>query len=109
MQHSILVLVEQNVVNPSVLDKLNIIKDYTTAHAMILQQKTQQPVQFELTPQIWEALSAWIQKAKLNSNEFLFKSRRNQAELIKWQGRTFCGNLAGPATVEDVVYACDEK
>ena len=50
--------------------------------AMILQQKTQQPVQFELTPQTREALSAWIQKAKLSSDDYLFKSRRNQADHI---------------------------
>jgi integrase len=50
--------------------------------AMILQQKTQQPVQFELTPQTREALSAWIQKANLNSDDFLFRSRRNQAAHI---------------------------
>ena len=50
--------------------------------AMILQQKTQQPVQFQLTAQTREALSAWIQKANLNSDDFLFRSRRNQADHI---------------------------
>jgi integrase len=50
--------------------------------AMILQQKTQQPVQFELTPQTREALSVWIQKAKPSSDDYLFKSRRNQADHI---------------------------
>jgi len=50
--------------------------------AMILQQKTQQPVQFELTAQTREALSTWIQQAKLNSGDFLFKSPRKQAAHI---------------------------
>jgi len=50
--------------------------------AMILQQKTQQPVQFELTPQTREALSTWIQQARLNTGDYLFKSRRNQAAHI---------------------------
>jgi len=47
--------------------------------AMVLQQKTQQPVQFELTAQTREALSTWIQQAGLNSGDFLFKSRRKDA------------------------------
>jgi integrase len=50
--------------------------------AMILQQKTQQPVQFELTPQTRDALATWIQQAQLSSGDYLFKSRRNQAEHI---------------------------
>jgi len=50
--------------------------------AMILQQKTQQAVQFELTVQTREALSTWIQQAKLNSGDFLFKSPRKQAAHI---------------------------
>ena len=43
--------------------------------AMILQQKTQAPVQFEITNQTRESLAKWIEKAKLTSNDFLFKSR----------------------------------
>ena len=43
--------------------------------AMVMQQKTQQPVQFEITAQTREALSNWIQHAKLTSSDYLFKSR----------------------------------
>jgi len=43
--------------------------------AMILQQKTQQPVQFEITEQTRTALKAWIDKAGLKSDDYLFKSR----------------------------------
>ncbi len=50
--------------------------------AMTLQQKTQQPVQFELTAQTREALSTWIQQANLNSGDFLFKSRSKHASHI---------------------------
>ena len=50
--------------------------------AMILQQKTHQPVQFELTAQTREALSTWIQQANLSSEDHLFKSRRKRAEHI---------------------------
>jgi integrase len=40
-----------------------------------MQQKTQQPVQFEITKQTREALSDWIKQAGLTSNDYLFKSR----------------------------------
>ena len=50
--------------------------------AMILQQKTHQPVQFELTVQTREALSTWIQQADLSYEDYLFKSRRKLAEHI---------------------------
>lgn len=43
--------------------------------AMIMQQKTRQPVQFEITEQTREAVSNWIKHANLNSNDYLFKSR----------------------------------
>ena len=43
--------------------------------AMVMQQKTQQPVQFELTTQTRESLSDWIEHAHLNNEDYLFKSR----------------------------------
>lgn len=45
------------------------------ARAMVVQRKTQRPVQFELTEPTRSAVSAWIEKAKLRSDEFLFPSR----------------------------------
>ena len=48
--------------------------------AMVLQQKTQQPVQFQLTAQTREALSVWIQLAQLNKRV----SRENPAILRHW-------------------------
>ena len=38
-------------------------------------QKTQQPVQFEITEQTREAITEWINYAHLGSNDHLFKSR----------------------------------
>lgn len=38
----------------------------------MLQQKTQRPVQFEVTPPTREALEAWIKLAGLKSDSFLF-------------------------------------
>jgi len=43
--------------------------------AMIMQQKTKQPVQFEITEQTRESLSQWVASANLTSNDYLFKSR----------------------------------
>ncbi len=43
--------------------------------ATITQQKTNQPVQFELTGQTREALLDWITKASLKHSEFLFPSK----------------------------------
>jgi integrase len=43
--------------------------------AMVMQQKTQQPVQFEITEQTRVAVANWIAHAKLNNDDYLFKSR----------------------------------
>lgn len=40
-----------------------------------MQQKTHQPVQFEITEQTRNAISNWIIYAELNSDGYLFKSR----------------------------------
>jgi len=45
------------------------------SRALILQQKTQRPVQFEITEPTRDALSAWIKQSALNTDDFLFPSR----------------------------------
>jgi len=47
--------------------------------AIVLQHKTQQPVQFERTDQARESVAAWIAHAKLRSEGFLFPSRVRQS------------------------------
>jgi integrase len=42
---------------------------------MVMQQKTQRPVQFEITEQTRSALTAWIHQAHLRSDDGLFPSR----------------------------------
>ncbi len=49
--------------------------DLIASRAIILQQKTQRPVQFEITEQTRNALSNWIHAAGLRTEEFLFPSR----------------------------------
>jgi len=43
--------------------------------ATVLQQKTRQPVQFEITDQTRESLTKWIEHENLKQDDFLFKSR----------------------------------
>ena len=43
--------------------------------AMVIQRKTQRPVQFELTEDTRNAVAAWIAKANLKSEQYLFPSR----------------------------------
>ncbi len=40
-----------------------------------MQQKTQRPVQFEITEQTRESLGAWILRAGLRADDYLFPSR----------------------------------
>ncbi len=50
--------------------------------AMILQQKTQQPVQFEITEQTRDALKNWISHNQLRPEDYLFRSRINRSTHI---------------------------
>ena len=46
------------------------------SRAMVMQQKTKRPVQFELTEPTRDAIAAWMAKAHLSSEQFLFPSRQ---------------------------------
>jgi integrase len=45
------------------------------ARAIVMQQKTKRPVQFEITEQTRTAVSAWIEQRRLTSGDYLFPSR----------------------------------
>lgn len=51
----------------------------------VLQQKTKQPVKFEITKKTQDALSSWIQKAELKYLDFLFPSRSTPGRHITTQ------------------------
>ncbi|MGJ7522687.1 tyrosine-type recombinase/integrase [Variovorax sp. LT1P1] len=56
--------------------------DQIASRAVVMQHKTQRPVQFEITPGTREALLKWIKLAGLKSEDFLFPSRiHNSAHL----------------------------
>lgn len=49
--------------------------DQVATRAIVMQQKTQRPVQFEITAATREALQAWIKHVGLKPDSFLFPSR----------------------------------
>ena len=49
--------------------------DQVASRAVVMQHKTQRPVQFELTEQTRESVGAWVAKAQLRSEQCLFPSR----------------------------------
>lgn len=49
--------------------------DRVAARAIVMQQKTGRPVQFEITEQTRESVAAWISCARRRPEDFLFPSR----------------------------------
>ncbi|WP_336217384.1 tyrosine-type recombinase/integrase [Pseudomonas aeruginosa] len=56
--------------------------DQVSTRAIVMQQKTQRPVQFEITAQTRASVEAWILAARRRNDDFLFPSRvRHSAHL----------------------------
>jgi len=53
--------------------------DQVTTRAIVMQHKTQHPVQFEITQATRDALQAWIKQAGLKPEDFLFPSRLHES------------------------------
>ena len=49
--------------------------EHIAARAIVMQQKTQRPVQFEVTEQTRESLAAWIRSSCRRPEDYLFPSR----------------------------------
>jgi integrase len=49
--------------------------DQVASRAVVMQHKTQRPVQFEITQATREAVQKWIKQAGLKSEDFVFPSR----------------------------------
>jgi integrase len=49
--------------------------DRVATRAIVMQQKTQRPVQFEITESTREAVGAWMSQARLKTEDYLFPSR----------------------------------
>ncbi len=54
----------------------------TMARAMVMQQKTQRPVQFEITDETQESTATWIKAKNLRSGDYLFPSRIHESPHI---------------------------
>jgi site-specific recombinase XerC len=54
--------------------------DRVSTRAIVMQRKTQGPVQFEITPTTREAVDAWIKAKGLKGDSFLFPSRVRPGE-----------------------------
>ena len=52
------------------------------SRATIVQRKTKQPVQFEITEQTRESIDAWISRAQLGPGDYLFPSRLSRSPHI---------------------------
>ena len=50
--------------------------DRVATRAIVMQQKTQRPVQFEMTDQTRQALETWISSSALRSDDFVFPNRK---------------------------------
>lgn len=53
--------------------------DQMASRAIVMQHKTQRPVQFEITASTRDALQTWIKHAGLSSEDFLFPSRLHES------------------------------
>ena len=49
--------------------------DRVSTRAIVMQQKTSLPVQFEITPPTRDAVNEWIKEAALTNDDYLFPSR----------------------------------
>lgn len=53
--------------------------DRISSRAMVMQQKTGRPVQFEIAPPTRDAVGEWIKEATLKSDDYLFPSRLHES------------------------------
>ena len=74
------------------------VRDVTHANqimsrALVVQRKTQRPVQFELTEPTRSAVAAWIEKANLKAEHYLFPSRLAKSSYLYSPVRQNCPSV----------------
>jgi integrase len=73
--------------------------------AMVMQKKTQRPVQFEITEQTRDAVAAWIAAAHLKPEQFLFPSRVSESPHISTrQYHRIVGSWMGSIGLDPAAY-----
>src|SRR6266536_2133098 len=72
---------------------------------IVMQKKTQRPVQFEITEQTRDAVAAWIAAAHLKPEEFLFPSRMSASpHLSTRQYSRIVGSWVGSIGLDPAAY-----
>jgi integrase len=75
------------------------------SRAIVMQQKTQRPVQFEITEQTRDAVAAWIAAAHLKPDQFLFPSRVAESpHLSTRQYSRIVGSWVGSIGLDPAAY-----
>ena len=78
---------------------------HVAARAMVMQKKTQRPVQFEITEQTRDAVAAWITAARLKPEQFLFPSRVTESpHLSTRQYSRIVGSWVGSIGLDRAAY-----
>jgi integrase len=78
---------------------------HVAPRAIVMQKKTQRPVQFEITEQTRDAVAVWIAAAHLKSDQFLFPSRVSASpHLSTRQYSRIVGNWAGSIGLDPAAY-----
>src|SRR6202795_213663 len=78
---------------------------HVTPRAIVMQQKTQRPVQFEITEQTRDAVAAWIAAAHLKPEQFLFPSRVSESpHLSTRQYSRIVGSWVGSIGLDSAAY-----
>ncbi|MHB1244981.1 MAG: tyrosine-type recombinase/integrase [Sulfuriferula sp.] len=73
--------------------------------AIVVQKKTQRPVQFELTERTRNAIAAWIVKANLKSEQYLFPSQlRNSPHISTRQYARIVDRWGSSIGLDPAVY-----
>ena len=84
----------------------DVVQGRTVApRAIVMQKKTQRPVQFEITEQTRDAVAAWIAATHLKSDQFLFPSRLSESpHLSTRQYSRIVGSWVGSIGLDPAAY-----
>ena len=77
---------------------------HVAPRAIVMQKKTQRPVQFEITEQTRDAVAAWIAAAHLKSDQCLFPSRVSASPLSTRQYARIVGAWAAAIGLDPAAY-----
>jgi len=73
--------------------------------AIVMQRKTQRPVQFEITEQTRDAVATWIKEAHLKPDQFLFPSRVSKSPHVSTrQYSRIVGSWVGSIGLDPAAY-----